>query len=105
MFITKRIDTNNLDNFKPCNRTIGNASFFKGKIGRLPEYYYDVLEARSRIEYSDEDRQNAIEVALQQKKDLQNKLIEEMLDRGTHIIGEITEIISTPLIYGIKTKL
>ena len=57
MFITKRIDTNNLDNFKPCNRTIGNASFFKGKIGRLPEYYYDVLEARSRIEYSDEDRQ------------------------------------------------
>ena len=99
MFITKRIDTNNLDNFKPCNRTIGNASFFKGKIGRLPDYYYDVLEATARVEYSDEDRQNAIDMALQQKKDLQNKLIEEMFDRGKHIIGENIEIKCKSTVY------
>jgi hypothetical protein len=105
MFVTKKFDTNNIDNFKPCNQTIGNASFFKGKISKLPDYYYDVLEARSRIEYSDEDRQIAIDRALQEKKQIQQKLIDELLDRETHVIGENAEIISKPILYGSKTKL
>ena len=47
---------------------------------------------------------DSLEAAVKGKSN-NGKLIEEMLDRGTHIIGENTEIISTPLIYGIKTKL
>ena len=99
MFLVKKFDQNDLELYKPCNQTIGNATFFKGKISRLPDYYYDVLEASARVEYSDEERQLVIDRALQEKKDFQKKLIEEMLDRQKHIIGENVEIIYKSTVY------
>ena len=70
MFLVKKFDQNDLELYKPCNHTIGNATFFKGKICRLPDYYYDVLEASARVEYSDEERQLLVVIdrALQEKK-------------------------------------
>jgi len=93
MFITKKFDQTNRDMYKSDNQTIGNANFFKGKIARLPEYYYDVLEANARVEYSEEDRLLAIQKAREEKAILQQKLKEEYEERELVVIDENTPII------------
>ena len=93
MFITKKYDQTNRDMYKSDNQTIGNANFFKGKIARLPEYYYDVLEADARREYTEEDRLLAIQKAREEKAILLQKLKEEYEERELVVIDENTTII------------
>ena len=88
-----KFNHDNLELYKPDNQTIGNSNFFKGKIARLPEYYYDVLEANARIEYSEEDRLLAIAKAREEKAILQQKLKEEYEERELVVINENTPIL------------
>jgi len=93
MFLTKKYDQTNRDMYKSDNHTVGNANFFKGKIARLPEYYYDVLEAGSRREYTEDDKALVIQRAVDEKAYLQKKLIDEYAERELVVIDENTPII------------
>jgi len=80
MFKTK-FNHDDLELYKPDNATIGNANFFKGKISKLPDYYYDVMEANARREYSEEERLLVIENARKLKAMEQKKLMDEYEER------------------------
>ena len=102
MFITKKHNQDDLELYKPSNQTIGNATFYREKFPRLPDYYYDLLESRSRREYTEEDQLQAIEYAKKQKLDYQNKLMAEYQDREKEIIDENSKIKCKPVLYGTK---
>ena len=102
MFVVKKFDQENLENYKTTNQTIGNATFYREKFPRLPEYYYDLLESRSRREYTEEDQLQAIEYAKKQKLDYQNKLMAEYQDRENVVIDENSKIKCKPVLYGTK---
>ena len=46
-------DYNNLDTFLPDSMTLCNKNYWEKKIDGLPDGYTDLLEALSRIEFSD----------------------------------------------------
>lgn len=100
MFITKKHNQDDLDLYKSSNQTVGNANFFKNKLPRLPDYYYDALESTARREYTEEDQKQAIEYAKKQKQDYDNKLMAEYAERENVVIDENTKLKCKSLVYG-----
>jgi len=100
MFCVKKFDQADMELYKSSNQTVGNANFFKNKIPRLPEHYYDILEASSRREYTEEDQKEVIKRAMQEKKDYENKLMAEYQERENVVIDENTELKCKSVLYG-----
>ena len=88
MFVTKKFNQDDLEIYKPSNLTVGTANFFRGKLPGLPDYYYDALESSARREYTDEEKLEAIARARKEKKELENKLMLEYLERTKIIISD-----------------
>jgi len=88
MFVVKKFDQDDLELYKPSNLTVGNANFFKSKLPGLPDYYFDALESSARREYTEEDKRQAVEKARKEKKELENKLMAEYLERCNIIISD-----------------
>ena len=88
MFVTKKFNQDDLEIYKPTNLTVGTANFFRGKLPGLPDYYYDALESSARREYSEEEKEEAIARARKEKKEIENKLMLEYLERTKIIISD-----------------
>lgn len=80
-------DYNNIESFLPDSMTLCNKNYWKKKIDGLPDGYTDLLEALSRIEFSD---QHVKEIANKINKDTieyNNKIEQELLER----MNELTD--------------
>ena len=84
MNFTKKFDHDDILNYLPDNFTIGSSDYFDKKFkSRLPSYLCNILEVKSRKEYSNED-ENArlIKQIFESRKEFNLKLEKELLDRA-----------------------
>ena len=80
-------DYNDINSFLPDSMTLCNKNYWEKKIDGLPDGYTDLLEALSRIEFSD---QHVKQIANNINKDAlayNNKIEQELLDR----MNELTD--------------
>ena len=82
MNFKKTFDYTNIDNFLPDNITLARADFFESKFNhKLPAGYGAIFEAKSRIEYSEEDEKLIIEQVKQKEIEYMQKLMKEYEER------------------------
>lgn len=84
MNFTKKFDHDDIMNYLPDNFTLGSSDYFDKKFkSRLPSYLCNILEVKSRKEYSNED-ENArlIKQIFESRKEFNLKLEKEFLDRA-----------------------
>lgn len=86
MDFKKRFDYKDMNNFLPDNYVMGTSYYYKEKY-KLPEYEYMILEAKSRIEYSDEDVNKVLEKVKDIKLSEYDSMMNELISRG-YLNGE-----------------
>ena len=74
-------DYNNLDTFLPDNMTLCNKNYWDKKIDGLPEGYTDLLEALSRIEFSDQHVKHIANNINRSQIQYNQQIEQELLDR------------------------
>jgi hypothetical protein len=82
MDLKKRFDYNDINNFLPDNQTLGNSQYFYEKFGgRLPNGMETVLEAKTRVEFSEEDVKVVVENYQNKQKQEYEQLMKEYEER------------------------
>ncbi len=76
-----KINYEDINNFLPDNKTIGNSEYYQKKYPGLPSYVYDILEVKSRIEYKD-NTDALISIIKEKHKEDNNKLIQEWEEKN-----------------------
>ena len=80
-------DYNNVNSFLPDNMTLCNKNYWEKKIDGLPDGYTDLLEALSRIEFSDQHVKQIANNINRSAINYNNKIEQELLDR----MNELTD--------------
>jgi hypothetical protein len=81
-------DYNDINSFLPDSMTLCNKNYWEKKIDGLPDGYTDLLEALSRIEFSD---QHVIQIANNINRnaiEFNHKIEQELLDRMNELIND-----------------
>lgn len=82
MDFKKRFDYEDINSFLPDNDTLGNSQYFQEKFGgRLPDGMETVLEAKTRIEFSEEDVKLVVESYQKKQKQDYEQLMKEYEER------------------------
>ena len=82
MDFKKRFDYLDINNFLPDNMTLAKADYFENKFNnKLPDGYSSILEAKSRIEFSEEDEKIIIDEVMKQQQEYFKKLLKEYEQR------------------------
>ena len=77
----KKFDHNDINNFLPCNRTIGTVDFFNKKFkNNMPDYICELLAVETLVEDEEEKEKQRQEI-LNKKKEYTNKLLAELEER------------------------
>ena len=88
----KKFDHTDINNFLPCNKTIGTVDFFNKKFkNNMPEHICELLSVETLIE-NEEEKERAKEEILNKKKEYTEKLLKEYEDRKNDIKDNIDEI-------------
>jgi nicotinic acid mononucleotide adenylyltransferase len=91
----KKFDHNDINNFLPCNRTIGTVDFFNKKFkNNMPDYICELLAVETLVE-DEEEKQKQKQEILNKKKEYTNKLLAELEERANNdneIISEIKDL-------------
>ena len=91
----KKFDHNDINNFLPCNRTIGTVDFFNKKFkNNMPDYICELLAVETLVEDEEEKEKQRQEI-LNKKKEYTNKLLAELEERANNdneIISEIKDL-------------
>jgi len=83
MNFKKKFDYNDINNFLFDNVTLCNADYFENKFhNKLPDGYAQILEAESRVEYSEEDVKMIIENVKNTEKAWSEQLMKEYEERA-----------------------
>ena len=78
----KKFDHNDINNFLPCNRTIGTVDFFNKKFkSNMPEYICELLSVETLVEDEEEKEKQRQEI-LNKKREYTNKLLAELEERA-----------------------
>jgi hypothetical protein len=78
----KKFDHNDINNFLPCNRTIGTVDFFNKKFkNNMPDYVCELLSVETLVENEEEKEKRRQEI-LNKKKEYTNKLLAELEERA-----------------------
>lgn len=78
----KKFDYNDITNFLPDNFTIGTSDFYKTKFNdKLPDYYCDILEILSRVEYDETETTQRINIIKNEVKEYNQRLMNELNER------------------------
>ena len=78
----KKFDHNDINNFLPCNRTIGTVDFFNKKFkNNMPDYICELLAVETLVE-DEEEKQKQKQEILNKKKEYTNKLLAELEERA-----------------------
>ena len=86
-----KFDYNDLSNFIPDNFVLGTEQFYKKKFGdKLPDAYYRYLQKSIRPEYDEQDKLNAINDIRKEQVIINNKLMNEYLERQRDTASEGT---------------
>ena len=80
----KKFDHNDINNFLPCNRTIGTYDFFNKKFkNNMPDYICELLSVETLVENEEEKEKQRQEI-LNKKKEYTNKLLAELEERANN---------------------
>jgi hypothetical protein len=80
-------DYNNVNSFLPDNMTLCNKNYWEKKIDGLPDGYTDLLEALSRIEFSDQHVKQIANNINRSAIEYNLRIEQELLDR----MNELTD--------------
>jgi hypothetical protein len=79
----KVTNNNSIFRFLPDNQTIGTEEYYRQKLGdNFPDELYKYLEIKSRVEYTDDDLQFAMEVISNAQREYEKQLLAEFEDRA-----------------------
>jgi archaellum component FlaC len=78
---------NDINSFLPDSMTLCNKNYWEKKIDGLPDGYTDLLEALSRIEFSDQHVKQIANNINRNAIEFNNKIEQELLDR----MNELTD--------------
>ena len=84
----KIINYNDIQSFLPDNITMCNKHYWEKKIDGLPDGYPELLEALSRVEYSDKYIENLTEKIKIAAIEYNNKIESELLGRTNEPTNE-----------------
>jgi archaellum component FlaC len=81
-------DYNDINSFLPDSMTLCNKNYWENKIDGLPDGYTDLLEALSRIEFSDQHVKQIANNINRNAIEFNHKIEQELLDRMNELTDE-----------------
>jgi archaellum component FlaC len=81
-------DYNDINSFLPDSMTLCNKNYWEKKIDGLPDGYTDLLEALSRIEFSDQHVKQIANNINRNAIEFNHKIEQELLDRMNELTDE-----------------
>jgi hypothetical protein len=90
--IKRRFDHNDFFNYLSDDACVGTSDFYRKKFNnKLPNYYYDFFEMKARHEINEDTKLLLVKVALEEKKQLDDKILKEFDERNNLNLDVINE--------------